>query len=189
MNAGLEVGINPATERPIRIQVEGNLVTIAPPRSGKTGGFVIPNLTFPEPKAWAGPAVVIDPKGDAFRAVKRRRETMGKTIRCLDPLNYVGGADRWNPLSRVDTVTAHAERNARTVGDLTGYCHGAADRLYDIHHHLRVRGLALEGFPNRRLYVPCRLARDTNATCKWYRDCSIAPDHKLRQGGGARGGC
>jgi len=102
MNAGLEAGINPETNRPVRIQVEGNLVTIAPPRSGKTGGFVIPNLAFPEPKAWAGPAVVIDPKGDAFRAVKRQREAMGKTIGCLVPLNYVGGTDRWNPLSRVD---------------------------------------------------------------------------------------
>lgn len=102
MKAGLEVGINPETGAPVRIQVEGNLVTIAPPRSGKTGGFVIPNLAFPEPRAWAGPAVVIDPKGDAFRAVKRRRKAMGKTVRCLDPLNYAGGPDRWNPLSRVD---------------------------------------------------------------------------------------
>jgi type IV secretion system protein VirD4 len=102
MKAGLELGIDPNTARAARVQVEGNLVTIAPPRSGKTGGFIIPNLAYPEPSAWAGPAVVIDPKGDAFRAVRRRRTAMGKTLRCLDPLGHVGGNDRWNPLCRTD---------------------------------------------------------------------------------------
>jgi type IV secretion system protein VirD4 len=102
MKAGLELGIDPNTGLAARVQVEGNLLTIAPPRSGKTGGFIIPNLACPEPNAWAGPAVVIDPKGDAFRAVRRRRTAMGKTLRCLDPLNYAGGTDRWNPLCRTD---------------------------------------------------------------------------------------
>ncbi|MDA9392635.1 hypothetical protein WN73_19095 [Bradyrhizobium sp. CCBAU 45394] len=102
MSKGLEVGIDPVTGKAVRIQVEGNLLTIAPPRTGKTGGFIIPNLTCPEPDAWAGPAVVIDPKGDAYRAVKRRRESMGRIVRCIDPLNMAGGADRWNPLLLVD---------------------------------------------------------------------------------------
>jgi type IV secretion system protein VirD4 len=103
MIKGLEIGINPETGRSVRIQVEGNLITIAPPRTGKTGGFIIPNLVFSEEDAWDGPVVVIDPKGDAYRAVRRHRETtMGRTVRCLDPLDYVGGADRWNPLSQVD---------------------------------------------------------------------------------------
>ena len=102
MSSGLELGINPHTRGATRVKVEGNLVTIAPPRSGKTGGFIIPNLAVPEPGAWAGPAVVIDPKGDAFRAVRRRRTALGKTLRCLDPLGYAQGEDRWNPLCRVD---------------------------------------------------------------------------------------
>jgi type IV secretion system protein VirD4 len=102
MNKGLEIGLDPETGRAVRIQVQGNLVTIAPPRMGKTQGFIIPNLVLPETNAWAGPTVVIDPKGDVYRAVKRRREAMGKTIRCLDPLNYVGGTDRWNPLPKID---------------------------------------------------------------------------------------
>lgn len=102
LDRGLEIGIDPDTRRPVRIRVEGNLLTIAPPRTGKTNGFIIPNLVFPEPGAWAGPAVVIDPKGDAFRAVRRRREEIGKTVRCIDPLGLAGGTDRWNPLSRKD---------------------------------------------------------------------------------------
>ncbi|WP_376707497.1 type IV secretory system conjugative DNA transfer family protein [Bradyrhizobium canariense] len=102
LDRGLEMGIDPDTGRPIRIRVEGNLLTIAPPRTGKTNGFIIPNLVFPEAGAWAGPAVVIDPKGDAFRATRRRRAGIGKTVRCIDPLGLADGTDRWNPLSRTD---------------------------------------------------------------------------------------
>ena len=103
LNKGLEIGLDPGTGRAVRIQVEGNLITIAPPRTGKTGGFIIPNLVFSEVNAWAGPAVVIDPKGDVYKAVKRHRETtMGRTVRCIDPLGYAGGTDRWNPLALID---------------------------------------------------------------------------------------
>ena len=102
MDEGLEIGLDPDSGRTVRIRVEGNLVTIAPPRMGKTGGLIIPNLVLPEPNAWDGPAVVIDPKGDVYRAVKRRREALGKTLRCIDPLNIAGGKDRWNPLCRID---------------------------------------------------------------------------------------
>jgi type IV secretion system protein VirD4 len=104
LNKGLEIRFDPATKRRVRVQVEGNLLTIAPPRTGKTSGFIIPNLTWPEPNAWCGPAVVIDPKGDAFFAVRRRRKALGKTVRCLDPLGLVGGEDRWNPLLRVSAT-------------------------------------------------------------------------------------
>jgi type IV secretion system protein VirD4 len=104
LSKGIEIGFDPATKRRVRISVEGNLLTIAPPRSGKTSGFILPNLTYPEPEAWSGPAVVIDPKGDAYTATKRRLEAMGKRVRCLDPLGLVGGKDRWNPLARVDSA-------------------------------------------------------------------------------------
>jgi type IV secretion system protein VirD4 len=80
MNQGLEIGKDPSTGRAVRVQVEGNLLTIAPPRSGKTGGLIIPNLVFPDPSAWAGPAVVIAPKGDAYLTVKRRREGMSRAV-------------------------------------------------------------------------------------------------------------
>jgi type IV secretion system protein VirD4 len=95
---GVEIGLDPEDRRPVRIEVEKNLLTIAPPRTGKTAGFIIPNLAVADRRAWSGPAVVIDPKGDAYRAVRRRRRELGHTVRCLDPLGLVGGEDRWNPL-------------------------------------------------------------------------------------------
>jgi type IV secretion system protein VirD4 len=99
---GVEIGPDPVTKQRVRVRIEGNLLTIAPPRSGKTSGYIIPNLIYSEPEAWHGPTVVIDPKGDAYAATKMRRTAIGKRVRCLDPLGMVGGKDRWNPLSKVD---------------------------------------------------------------------------------------
>ena len=63
MAQGLELGIDPDTGRAVRIAVQGTLASIAPPRKGKTSGLLIPNLSYPESRAWGGPAVVLDSKG------------------------------------------------------------------------------------------------------------------------------
>ncbi len=102
MRAGLEVGTDPVTGRTIRFAVKGNLVSIAPPRSGKTSGLLIPNLLAPEASAWCGPVVVIDPKGEAYTAAARRRRELGRRVICLDPKGLVGGVDTWNPLLTLD---------------------------------------------------------------------------------------
>lgn len=102
MRVGIEIGTDPRTGRTIRFALKGNLVSVAPPRSGKTSGLLIPNLLAPERSAWFGPAVVIDPKGEAFTATARRRRELGRTVFCLDPIGIVGGGDTWNPLSRLD---------------------------------------------------------------------------------------
>jgi type IV secretion system protein VirD4 len=102
MRRGIELGLDPDTNRAVRVEVEGNLVTIAPPRTGKTSGAILPNVAFPEPEAWGGPVVVVDPKGDVVRAARRRREAIGQTVRVLDPLGLAGGSDRWDPLLGVD---------------------------------------------------------------------------------------
>jgi type IV secretion system protein VirD4 len=102
MKTGLELGLDKISGRAVRVSIESNLLTIAPPRKGKTSGVIIPNLACPEPDAWNGPAVVIDPKGEVFRAVAERRHQLGRTVRCLDPVNLVGGTDKWNPLENLD---------------------------------------------------------------------------------------
>ncbi|MFC5420159.1 type IV secretory system conjugative DNA transfer family protein [Bosea eneae] len=107
MRKGLELGLDPDTGRAVRVRVEGNLVSIAPPRSGKTGLLLV-NLAVPEEGAWTGPAVVIDPKGSAYLAMRKRREALGRTVRCIDPLGIVGGTDRWNPLLHVDRTDTTA---------------------------------------------------------------------------------
>jgi type IV secretion system protein VirD4 len=102
MKRGLEFGIDIETGKPIRVTVEGNILTIAPPRTGKTSGLIIPNMLMSSTKSWNGPAVVIDPKAQAYRAVAQRRRDAGRIVRCLDPMNLAGGSDRWNPLTALD---------------------------------------------------------------------------------------
>lgn len=117
MSQGLELGLDPLTQRAVRVQVEGNLLSIAPPRTGKTSGLVIPNLAMPpDPGVWDGPAVVIDPKGEVYRAVADRRRRLGRVVYCLDPFNLVSGKDRWNPLSsRPDNDTLYLQHLARLL--------------------------------------------------------------------------
>jgi type IV secretion system protein VirD4 len=102
MSSGLELGIDPETGRAVRVAVQGTLATIAPPRKGKTSGQLIPNLAYPEIGSWSGPAVVLDPKGEIYKATAERRRALGRRVICLDPCNLVGGGDRWNPLHQRD---------------------------------------------------------------------------------------
>ncbi|WP_245496783.1 type IV secretory system conjugative DNA transfer family protein [Lichenibacterium ramalinae] len=128
MNRGLELGIDPKTGRAVRIAAEGTLVTIAPPRTGKTSGLLIPNLSYPEPGAWAGPAVVLDTKGEVYRATRARRESMGRRVVCLDPLDLVGGNDRWNPLASLrDDDILYMQKTALALLPESGSGNGAED--------------------------------------------------------------
>ncbi|MEG9504220.1 MAG: type IV secretory system conjugative DNA transfer family protein, partial [Methylorubrum extorquens] len=102
LRGGLELGRDPETGRAVRLAVQGTLVTIAPPRKGKTSGLLIPNLAFPEPQGWGGPAVVFDPKGEVYRSVAARRRALGRRVICLDPMGLAGGTDHWNPLQGRD---------------------------------------------------------------------------------------
>ena len=116
MNRGLEFGTDAETGKPVRVKVEGNLLTISPPRRGKTSGLIIPNLCAADRRAWCGPAVVIDPKAEVFRAVADRRQALGFNVRCLDPMKLCGGIDRWNPLAAMDpNNVTYLQRVARAL--------------------------------------------------------------------------
>ncbi len=116
MRHGLELGIDRKTGRAVRVSVEGTLVSIAPPRTGKTSGLIIPNLAYPEPQAWNGPAVVIDPKGEVYQAVAGRRRVLGRRVICMDPLGLVGGDDTWNPMAGLNASDVlYLQRTARAL--------------------------------------------------------------------------
>jgi type IV secretion system protein VirD4 len=116
MKRGVELGLDPVSGRPTRVAVEGNLLTVAPPRTGKTSGLIIPNLAGIDRNSWCGPVVIIDPKGEVYRATAARRREMGRTVRCLDPMNLVGGSDHWNPLETLDPKNIiYLQRLARAL--------------------------------------------------------------------------
>lgn len=113
---GLELGRDPASGRPVRVKVEGSLITFAAPRTGKTSGLILPNLARAERDAWDGPVVVLDTKGEIYKATADRRRALGRRVVCLDPTGLVGGRDHWNPLAEADPEEIlYLQRTARAL--------------------------------------------------------------------------
>jgi type IV secretion system protein VirD4 len=66
--------------------------------SGKSADFVIPNCF-----AWRGSLVVLDVKGEAFRATAGyRKHVLGQDVYVFDPAAADGRSHRWNPLQPVN---------------------------------------------------------------------------------------
>lgn len=82
------------------------VVLLAPPRSGKGVGFVIPNLLN-----WSGSAVVTDIKKENWNLTAGYRKACGQLVYLLDFLAEDGRTARWNPLSYVSK-----EHDARING-------------------------------------------------------------------------
>tara|TARA_R100001369_G_scaffold4372_1_gene12772 strand:- start:1778 stop:3796 length:2019 start_codon:yes stop_codon:yes gene_type:complete len=73
-----------------------NVLMIAPTRSGKGVGFVIPNaLTFP------GSMVVLDVKGELWDETARARQQMGDAVYRFAPLDFEHPTHQYNPLARL----------------------------------------------------------------------------------------
>ena len=76
-----------------------NVLMVAPTRSGKGVGFVIPNaLTFP------GSMVVLDVKGELWDETARAREQMGDTVFRFAPLDFENPTHQYNPLARLEGI-------------------------------------------------------------------------------------
>lgn len=126
LDRGLEIGMDLETGQSIRISTDGNLLTIAPPRTGKTSGLIINNLLAPDQSAWDGPAVVLDPKGDIYEAVHERRAALGRRVIKFDLTPGAKSSERWNPLenanvkdiARLQTVASVLIPN---MGDTNAY--------------------------------------------------------------------
>lgn len=116
LRSGIELGIDTTSGSPVRVTVQSSLLSVAPPRSGKSTGLIIPNLAYLELHAWGGPAIVFDPKGEIYLSVSDRRRALGRKVVCLDPLGLVGGTDQWNPLADVDANDVlYLQRTARAL--------------------------------------------------------------------------
>jgi len=64
--------------------LEGHAVTIAPPRTGK-GALIAANMLAPDDRGWQGSTVTIDPRGELYPIVARRRRELGREVVLLDP--------------------------------------------------------------------------------------------------------
>ena len=89
----------------VAYRLEGSAMSFAPPRTGK-GANIALNYLDPEERGWAGSTVLIDPRGEMFPMVARRRRDLGRRPILLDPFGVVGkhreleGADLHLPVWR-----------------------------------------------------------------------------------------
>ena len=70
-------------------RLEGSAMTFAPPRTGK-GATIALNYLDRDGRGWRGSTVLVDPRGETFPVVARRRRCMGRRPILLDPFGVVG---------------------------------------------------------------------------------------------------
>lgn len=98
--------------RLLRYSGAAHLLTMAPTRTGKGVGAIIPNLLT------AGRSVLcVDPKGENARVTARQREAFGPVF-CLDPFDISGQkCAASNPLDDLDPSGPDAAEDAATLAD------------------------------------------------------------------------
>ena len=114
---GLLVGREAAGRRRL-LAYDGpaHLITIAPTRSGKGVGTVLPNLLLARRSL-----LCIDPKGENARISARARRRFGP-VHVLDPFGVSGQpASRYDPLAVLDPASPDLAEDAATLADALVY--------------------------------------------------------------------
>lgn len=113
---GLLVGRDPKSARPIRYDGPAHLLTMAPTRTGKGIGTLIPNLLTADRSV-----ICIDPKGENARITRRARDRFGK-VHVLDPFGVTGQPSAaFNPLGDLDPDGLDGAEDAATLADALVY--------------------------------------------------------------------
>ena len=108
-----DIPVRPLPEEPLLYAGEGHLITVAPTRSGKGRGVLVPNLLL-----YPGSVVVFDPKGELYRMTARRRREMGQRVVRIDPCGVLGPpTDTLNPLDIFKLDNADLETDAQTLAE------------------------------------------------------------------------
>jgi type IV secretion system protein VirD4 len=98
--------------RDLKYTGEAHLLTIAPNRSGKGVGAIIPNLL-----SYRGSILVVDPKGENARVTARRRGEIGKCY-VLDPFGTTDHVSAsYNPLARITESNPDRSDDAAALAD------------------------------------------------------------------------
>ncbi len=121
-----------AADHPLWLQGEGHTITIAPTGTGKGRGALIPNLL-----TYEGPAIVIDPKGEACRVTARRRREMGQKVHIIDPFGLITReTDSLNPMDAFAIPGVDASALALDIAkQLSGGGKIGKDPFWDIRGH------------------------------------------------------
>ena len=113
---GLLIGRDRKSGKLLRYAGPAHLLTIAPTRTGKGVGTIIPNLLD-----YPGSVVCIDPKGENARITARHRARFG-AVHVLDPFGATGIASAaFNPLDRIDPAGLDLADDCMTLADALVY--------------------------------------------------------------------
>ncbi|ATE68002.1 type IV secretory system conjugative DNA transfer family protein [Rhizorhabdus dicambivorans] len=115
-DTGLLIGRDMKTRKLLRYPGTAHLLTIAPTRTGKGVGTIIPNLID-----YPGPVICIDPKGENAIVTARERARFGP-VHVLDPFGITGlPSAAFNPLDRIDPAGLDLADDAMTLADALVY--------------------------------------------------------------------
>ncbi|MGI2036314.1 type IV secretory system conjugative DNA transfer family protein [Rhizobium panacihumi] len=109
---GLLIGRDTKTGKLFRYSGPSHLLTMAPTRSGKGVGTIVPNLLTANRSV-----ICIDPKGENAKIASRTRERFGP-VHVLDPFGVTGmQSSAFNPLDSLDPEGLDVAEDASTLAD------------------------------------------------------------------------
>jgi type IV secretion system protein VirD4 len=162
----LLVGRSARTGQLLRYDGPAHLLTIAPTRSGKGVGTIIPNLLTANRSI-----VCIDPKGENARVTTRQREAFGP-VHCLNPFGIVGQPTaRYNPLDQLDPNSLDLAEDAMTIADALVFDRNELEPHWNEEAKALLVGLIL--------YAVCHEPAE-NRTLSSVRDYLTLAPHKLK---------
>jgi type IV secretion system protein VirD4 len=111
-DTGLLIGRDPKSKRPLRYDGPAHLLTMAPTRTGKGVGTIIPNLLTADRSV-----ICIDPKGENAKIAGRARQQFGP-VHVLDPFGVTGlPSAAFNLLDQLDLAGLDVAEDASTLAD------------------------------------------------------------------------
>lgn len=114
--SGLLIGRDAKTGKPLRYDGPAHLLTMAPTRTGKGVGTIIPNLLTADRSV-----ICIDPKGENAKIAGRARQKFGP-VHVLDPFGVTGQVSAtFNPLDALDPTGLDVAEDASTLADALVY--------------------------------------------------------------------
>jgi len=168
--SGLLIGRDSKTDKLMRYDGPAHLLTMAPTRTGKGVGTLIPNLLTADRSV-----ICIDPKGENARITGRARDRFGK-VHILDPFGVTGQVSAaFNPLADLAPDNLDGAEDAATLAEALVY--DAPGEAGDAHWNEEAKAL-IGGI---LLYIAAQepLNRRTLATLREYLTLAPAEFSKL----------
>lgn len=111
-DSGLLIGRDPKSRKLLRYDGPAHMLTMAPTRTGKGVGTIIPNLLTADRSV-----ICIDPKGENAKIAGRARQKFGP-VHVLDPFGVTGQPSAaFNPLDQLDPAGLDVAEDASTLAD------------------------------------------------------------------------